>query len=100
MTILILLSLLIGAVLGTRLKIFILGPIIVANVIIILVGGVVAGVDFSTLFLAAVLATICLQIGYFSGIITRYTMELARSGRSAKVPRTELNPTEINEWPR
>jgi uncharacterized membrane protein YccF (DUF307 family) len=100
MTILILLSLLIGAVLGMRFKVFILGPIIVANVIIMLVGGAVAGIDFSTLSLAAVLAIIGLQIGYFSGIITRFSMALARSGRSAKVPRTELKPTEINEWPR
>lgn len=100
MTILILLSFLIGAVLGMRYKVFILGPIIVANVTIILVGGAVAGVDFSTLFLATILAIICLQIGYFCGIITRYSMALARSGRSTKEPRTALNPTEISEWPR
>jgi hypothetical protein len=99
MTILILFSLLIGAVLGMRFRVLILGPIILTSAVAIFVGGAAAGFDLSGLSLAAVLVIVFLQIGYFSGIITRYTMALARSERIAKAPHAQLNPpAKINQW--
>jgi len=81
MSMLILLVFLLGAVLGMRFKVLILIPAIAFALIAILVGGVARGDSVSAILVAVVLASICLQIGYLSGIATRYSIALARAGR-------------------
>jgi hypothetical protein len=84
MSMLILLVFLLGAVLGMRFKVLILIPAIASVMIAILAGGVARGDSVSAILIAVVLASICLQIGYLSGIATRYGIALARAGRLRK----------------
>ena len=81
MSMLILLVFLLGAILGMRFKVLVLIPVIAFALIAILVGGVTRGDSASAILIAIVLVSIGLQIGYLSGIATRYTIALARAGR-------------------
>jgi hypothetical protein len=85
MSTLIPLILLIGAVLGMRFKVLILIHTIGFALIAILAGGIVRGDSASAILIAAVLAWICLQIGYLCGIMTRYSIAMARARRTRKV---------------
>jgi hypothetical protein len=81
---LILLVFLLGAVLGMRFKVLILIPAIAFALIAILVGGVARADSVSAILIAIVLTSIGLQIGYLSGIATRYSIALARAERLRK----------------
>jgi len=80
----VILAFLIGALLGTRFTVLILVPAITLAVIGVAASGVARGDNVSTIFVAAMLSTICLQVGYLFGAATRYT--IARTGlvRSTK----------------
>lgn len=80
----ILLAFLIGAALGMRLKVFILFPAIGLAWIVILAAGIARSDSISAILIAAVLASTCLQIGYLCGTATRYSIALARIGRTRK----------------
>jgi hypothetical protein len=85
MVMLILLTLCIGALLGARYKVLILAPFIGLSSITILAAGIARGDNASAILIAAVLALISLQIGYFCGIFTRYGVADAQSRHSAAV---------------
>jgi hypothetical protein len=85
MLMLILLAFLLGALLGMRFKVFILIPAIGFGLLAILAAGIARGNSASGTLIAAVLASSCLQIGYISGIIIRYSVAPARAGRRRKV---------------
>ena len=83
---LILLVCLTGAVLGMRFKVLILAPAIGVTIIAVFAAGMARGEDLPAILLAGLLALICLQIGYLGGVLTRYTMTLARAGSRRKAP--------------
>jgi hypothetical protein len=75
-----------------RFKVLILIPAISFAAVAILAGGIATNATLPAILLAAVLASIGLQVGYFSGIVTRYTMALARTGYPRKASR-QVQPT-------
>ena len=87
MSIVAILALLLGAVLGTRFKVLILLPATAGAVIMIAAGSIAGGVHGLAILVMAALASICLQLGYFGGVMTRYIIVVARAGRSAKISR-------------
>jgi hypothetical protein len=87
MAIIVLLVFLLGAVLGMRFKVLILIPVIAFALISIVAGGIGSGDSFWAALTAAVLASVCLQIGYLGGTVTRHTMALARAQRLRKTSR-------------
>ena len=84
MSMFILLAFLLGAVLGMRFKVFILIPAIGFALIALLAGGIARGDNVSAILIAAVLSSSSLQIGYLGGILTRYSIAIARAGRLRK----------------
>jgi hypothetical protein len=85
--ILVALVLLFGAVLGMRFKVLILVPAIGFAAVAVLAGGLATNATLPAILLAAVLASIGLQVGYFGGIVTRYSMTLARTADQRKASR-------------
>jgi hypothetical protein len=91
MAITVLLVFLLGAVLGMRFKVLILIPAIAFALLTIFAGGIGTGDSLWAALSAAVLASICLQIGYLGGTVTRHTMALARAQRLRRTAR-EVEP--------
>lgn len=79
MSVLTLLAFLTGTVLGMRFKVLILIPAIGLASIATLVDGIAHSHSASVILIASALASICLQIGYLCGIITRYVFAVART---------------------
>ncbi len=75
---LLLLSILIGAVLGLRLKVTILIPAIVLAVVGLACIGAARGDAFSSIALVMVLAAISLELGYLGGSASRFVMSPER----------------------
>ena len=86
MSTLVLLSILLGALLGMRFKVFVLIPAIAFALIVILAYGTAFRIGLSGIFLAIAVASSCLQIGYMFSIIARYGTTLAREGRARNTP--------------
>ena len=84
MSMLLLLVLLIGAVLGMRFKVLVLVPAIGFLFVAILVACVIRAESLSMTIAAVVLTVSCLQIGYLGGVVTRYTTAPADPGRLGK----------------
>jgi hypothetical protein len=84
MSVPIFLAFLIGAVLGMKFKVLILIPAIGFALIVILAAGIARSDSISAILIAAALASSCLQIGYLCGAATRYSIGLARVGRTRK----------------
>jgi hypothetical protein len=78
MSMLALLSFLIGALLGMRFKVLILVPISLAITAVVVIA-IARGDGLSTMLLAEALVLCCLQIGYLGGLLTRYMLVLARA---------------------
>lgn len=83
------LCLLVGAVLGMRLKVFVLVPAIGFFLIAIVGVGAARGDAFSTIASAMALAAISVQLGYLSGSATRFVLVASRVSRRHK----SLRPT-------
>jgi hypothetical protein len=81
MSTLVLLSTLLGALLGTRFKVFVLIPAIAVALIVILAYGMACGTGPSGILIAIAVASSCLQIGYIFSIMARYGTKLPRAGR-------------------
>ncbi len=75
------LSVLVGAVLGMRLRVMILVPAIGFFLIGIAAIGTARSDQLSSIAAAAVLAAISLQLGYLAGSATRFVMLIARKAR-------------------
>jgi hypothetical protein len=82
-----------GALLGMRFKVLILIPAVGMVVIAVLWVGILHGDSVSAMFIRAMLAWSCLQMGYFCGIVTRYRFALARIGHPGKVSLQTNHPT-------
>jgi hypothetical protein len=63
------LSFLLGAVLGTRFRVLVLFPVIGAVVLIAVLAGLVGGTAISAVVIDAGLAVSGVQVGYFAGIL-------------------------------
>jgi hypothetical protein len=86
MTMLVLSTLLIGGALGMRFKVLILIPAIGLAFIANLAAGFAFSDSVSATLLTAVLASVCLQIGYLCGA-------MARSGTARARPQNPHEPT-------
>lgn len=84
MSMLLLLVLLIGALLGMRFKVLVLIPAMGFLFMAILAECVIRAESLSFTIAAVVLAVSSLQIGYLGGVVTRYTAALADFGRLRK----------------
>ena len=86
MSTLILLSILFGALMGVRFKVFVLIPAIPFTLIVMLAYGMAFGTSLSRISIAIAVAVSCLQIGYIFGILARYGTTLAREARPPNAP--------------
>jgi len=77
--ILILLSVLVGAVLGLRFKVFVLVPVICGALAIAVVEGIARGDGPLRLVFAMITITASLQLGYILGIVIRFVISAARA---------------------
>ena len=84
---LVILSFLLGAVLGIRFKVLILLPVTASAAVFDTVSGIANGAYASTVLIAVVLTAICLQFGNYCGIMTRYSMMPARTLKSTEISR-------------
>ncbi|HEY6617930.1 MAG TPA: hypothetical protein VIY68_00145 [Steroidobacteraceae bacterium] len=84
---LVILSFLLGAVLGMRFKVLILLPVTALTVVFDIASGIANGAYASTVLIAVVLTAICLQFGYICGIMARYSMVSARTLKSSEISR-------------
>jgi hypothetical protein len=71
-------SSLIGATLGTRLRVFVLLPVTFVGVGLIALIASLNGSTLSSALGAIAVSSICLQLGYLGGLLTRYCMVAAR----------------------
>jgi hypothetical protein len=71
-------SSLIGAVLGTRLKVLVLFPAIGIGVALIAAATAITGADVSAAIVQGLVLTICLQFGYLGGLLTRFSLSASR----------------------
>jgi hypothetical protein len=84
---LVILSFLLGAILGLRFKVLVLLPVSALAAIFGIAVGIASGASASTVLIAVVLTAICLQCGYFCGIMARYAMAAAHSLKSREISR-------------
>ena len=71
-------SSLVGAVLGTRLKVLVLFPAMLLGFALLLGVAAIHGSPASSTFAAAAVLAICLQLGYLGGLLTRHCLTLGR----------------------
>jgi hypothetical protein len=71
-------SSLIGATVGTRLKVIVLLPITLVGVGLIVATAALRGSTVSAAIIAALVWTISLQLGYLGGLLTRFSLAAAR----------------------
>jgi len=72
-------GLLLGAVLGTRFRVFVIIPAAIFGLILVALVAVVKGAAISSVVIAIVTYAISLQIGYLVGLFTRYLMVATRA---------------------
>ncbi len=82
MTIVAILSLLLGAVLGHRFKVFVLVPTVAIGSAVAIGVGFAEAVDVWLIVLTVTLAVVCLQIGYLCGAIL---VSLAVASRATRI---------------
>jgi hypothetical protein len=81
-------SLLIGAVLGTRLRVYVLFPAAMLGLVIVVTVAVFTGSAVSSAVAAAIACVISLQIGYLIGLFTRFCMAASRGAFYRPLPST------------
>lgn len=72
-------SLLVGTVLGTRLRVFVLFPGSVLGFVLVATASALAGSAISSALIAAFACVMSLQIGYLCGLFTRFCMAASRA---------------------
>jgi len=85
MMILIPLSVLVGAMLGLRFKVFVLVPVICGALAIAVVEGIAGGDGLWRLVFAMIVIAASLQLGYILGIVVRFVMGAARADNRDRV---------------
>jgi hypothetical protein len=85
MMFLVLITILVGAVLGLRFKAFVLVPVICVAMFMVAVGGVARGDDLWHLAGLTIGITTALQLGYISGSVARLVMERPGAGSTTEI---------------
>jgi hypothetical protein len=80
MLMLLMITLVSGALLGLMFKVFILAPAIGSAFLAIISAGVAQSESFVTMAVALAIATIGLQLGFLGGILTRRGFIVVRAG--------------------
>jgi hypothetical protein len=80
------LSILVGAVLGMRLKVLVLVPATIFTTSLVVAVGAARGDPIDTIALVAAAIAICLQIGYISGSATRLFTAASRMQTRRQIP--------------
>jgi hypothetical protein len=78
MAMIIIFSALLGAVLGTRFKVFILLPVSGCGMLAAAIGGMTYGASLAWSLMLAGAVAVALQLGYLGGLATRFVMVAAR----------------------
>ena len=81
MLMLVLASMLVGAVLGLRFRILVLVPALLLMLALVVAGGLAHGDDVWSILLALMLGGISIQLGYLGGTAIRFTVAAARAPR-------------------
>lgn len=81
-------SSLIGAVLGTQYKVLILFPVALAGAALIALVAIFKGSAIAEAMTAIGIWVVCLQFGYFGGLLTRFCLEA-----TGLVPQRSLHST-------
>jgi hypothetical protein len=89
-------SILIGAVLGTRYKVFCLVPITLAGIVALATLDQLNEAPLSSTALSALALVVGLQIGYFVGITVRSVLLAAHAGSVSKPGRLRDQPARIS----
>ncbi|HEY1579301.1 MAG TPA: hypothetical protein VGF82_19715 [Terracidiphilus sp.] len=71
-------SLLIGAVLGTRLRVKALFPAVVLGLVLVTAASAFKGSGAISALIGAAVWTVSLQFGYLGGLLSRYSMAASR----------------------
>jgi hypothetical protein len=71
-------SLLVGAVLGARLRVYVLYPASILGLVIVATVAAFKGAAMSSAIMAAIACVISLQIGYLGGLFTPFCMAASR----------------------
>ncbi len=83
------LSLLLGAVLGLRFKVFVLIPVIIFGLVLSTIAGIARGADLWSLIAAMIVALTGLQLGYLGGTAAiSFIFSAQGTERSRRSPRT------------
>src|ERR1700704_3651588 len=86
MMLLILTGVLVGAMLGLRLKVFVLVPVICAALVIVVVDGIAREEAIWRLAFSMIMVITALQLGYFLGSVVRFVMAPAPNQGRASLP--------------
>jgi hypothetical protein len=81
------LSVIVGATLGLRFKVFILFPAIIASIALLEGASIVFGGHFRPTLLAVALSTVGLQLGFVAGICASHFLVLGRPRETVPRPR-------------
>jgi hypothetical protein len=84
MSILAMITLMTGVLLGMRFKFLVLIPATVFAIAAILAVGVAHADDTGSMVVAMLIAAICLQAGYLGGLFSRYATVVMRAARIRK----------------
>jgi hypothetical protein len=71
-------SSLVGAVLGTRFRIQVLFPAVMLGLVVVAIVAALERSTIPTAAAAAIVYTVCLQLGYLGGLLTRFCMAAVR----------------------
>jgi hypothetical protein len=85
LTILGLMGVLIGAVLGLRFKMLVLVPVICGALTFIGIDGIARGDTLWRLVFTMIMIAVALQLGYMLGIVLRFVMSTGRAGNRDRV---------------
>ena len=72
-------SSLIGAVLGTRLRVLVLLPVSAFGLALVVAVAAINGLSAASAITAASVLAVCLQLGYVGGLLTRLCLTMART---------------------
>ena len=98
MMILILTGVLVGAVLGLRLKVFVLVPVICGALALVVVDGIARGDTLWRLAFSMIMIATALQIGYFLGNVVRFVIAPAPNQGRPSLPTSARTSGRADVW--
>ena len=97
-TAIIILSGLTGAVLGTRLPVFVLIPVITLALLVVAAVGAINGDGIGSIAFDMLIVALALQFGYLIGNLTRFALAASRAPRLPS-PSRQTAPTRVRSYP-